>query len=461
MSRCLLLVFVVLLTAPAFAEETLPAITPFRYNEDWSILLDSPRRADDPLLRLKAIPLSEDSYLTLGAELRYRYEFLTTDWSTDPQDNDGYHWLRALPVADWHVTKRTRLFAELIAATAFDREPEPSPVDKDDADFLQAFADVELVEEGPTARVGRHVFALGSERLVGTRYGTNVIRAFDTIQLSGQSEPLGWLIFYSRPVEQDTGVFDDHPDDQIQFWGFYTTTDLLKIGMLTDATEAGLDAYYLGLDDEDAEFNQGVGPELRHTCGLRFFGDQDPWFWNHELFLQFGNFRDGDILAWSTAFQAGRRFECLPLRPTFDIKFDVISGDNDPADDRLGTFNPLFPSLKYFGEAAVIAPYNLIDLHPRLSLELTDKLSLAGSIDFFWRYSLDDGLYGPAGVVRPDGGSRSRHISNQYEVVVDYKSTDRLSFSAAYAILPPGDFIRDTGEAVTIHFAGFEMLWVF
>jgi hypothetical protein len=137
MSRCLLLVFVLLHTAPAFAEESLPAITPFRYNEDWSILLDSPRRADDPLLRLKSIPLSEDSYLTLGAELRYRYEFLTTDWSTDPQDNDGYHWLRALPVADWHVTKHTRLFAELIAATALDREPEPSPIDKDEADFLQ------------------------------------------------------------------------------------------------------------------------------------------------------------------------------------------------------------------------------------------------------------------------------------------------------------------------------------
>src|SRR5688572_1394029 len=48
MSRCLLLVFVVLHTAPAFAEESLPAITPFRYNEDWSIVPDSPRRADGP-----------------------------------------------------------------------------------------------------------------------------------------------------------------------------------------------------------------------------------------------------------------------------------------------------------------------------------------------------------------------------------------------------------------------------
>jgi hypothetical protein len=37
------------------------------------------------------------------------------------------------------------------------------------------------------------------------------------IQLSGQSEPLGWLTFYFRPVEQETGAFDDHPEDQISF----------------------------------------------------------------------------------------------------------------------------------------------------------------------------------------------------------------------------------------------------
>jgi hypothetical protein len=154
MSRCLLLVFVLLHTAPAFAEESLPAITPFRYNEDWSILLDSPRRADDPLLRLKSIPLSEDSYLTLGAELRYRYEFLTTDWSTDPPDNDGYHWLRALPVADWHVTKHTRLFAELIAATALDREPEPSPIDKDEADFCATKSSASVSKKSATNSTG-------------------------------------------------------------------------------------------------------------------------------------------------------------------------------------------------------------------------------------------------------------------------------------------------------------------
>ncbi len=47
---------------------------------------------------------------------------------------------------------------------------------------------------------------------------------------------------------------------------------------------------------------------------------------------------------------------------------DVISGDSDPDDGELGTFNPLFPRGKYFGALSPVGPRNLIDVKPTLTV---------------------------------------------------------------------------------------------
>jgi len=46
----------------------------------------------------------------------------------------------------------------------------------------------------------------------------------------------------------------------------------------------------------------------------------------------------------------------------------VPSGDNNPNDKDLQTFNPLFPKGKYFGELSLLGPYNLINLHPSIGV---------------------------------------------------------------------------------------------
>jgi hypothetical protein len=100
--------------------------------------------------------------------------------------------------------------------------------------------------------------------------------------------------------------------------------------------------------------SRGSGEELRHTLGSRFFGRSGNWRWDVEGHLQFGRFAGGDILAWSAASDVRYTFAGLPLEPFVGLRANAISGDRNPSDHRLGTFNALFPKGKYFGEVGLI-----------------------------------------------------------------------------------------------------------
>jgi len=136
-----------------------------------------------------------------------------------------------------------------------------------------------------------------------------------------------------------------------------------------------VDFYYFGIENDNAVYNQGAGHELRHSIGTRIWGKQAGWDYNVELVYQFGTFGDADISAWTAASEAGYTFANAPLRPRFFLKADIASGDQDPNNPNLNTFNALFPKGAYFSETGLIGPANIIDVHPGIELQLTKRLS--------------------------------------------------------------------------------------
>jgi Alginate export len=96
--------------------------------------------------------------------------------------------------------------------------------------------------------------------------------------------------------------------------------------------------------------------------------------WTAEGAIQFGTFGAVDILAWTASLDTEYTFTNLPLSPRLGLKTDAISGDGNLHDNRLGTSNALFPKLPYFSEANIVAPANLLDVQPNLTLALTENL---------------------------------------------------------------------------------------
>ena len=458
---------VVLLSSAAEAQESqssdqLPRMSNFRYDEDYSYLRDPSPRSGQWWEGLKYIPLNPpgDVFLSLGNELRVRYELLRNDnFGDGPQDDDGYLWGRLLPYADLHAGKHFRVFTQLISAFAVDPEPAVRAVDEDQLDLLQGFADLRLplfdAEQHVTLRGGRQMLGYGSERLISNRYGPNVLETFDGIKAF--SELGNWRadIFWMRPVEADRRIFDDQTDDSRSLWSVYVTRYF-------NSKENGFDAYYIGYDEENATFNQGSADEQRQTIGSRIFGAAAGWDWNTELFYQFGNFGQGRINAWSAASDTGYTFSKLPLTPRFSLKANIVSGDTDPADPDLQTFNALFPKGKYFGEIGLLGPYNLINVHPSLELNLTDRWSTTVAGVLYWRQSERDGIYDNSGnLIRSDGGSRARFIGTQAEVLLNFHPSRHLEFEIALSQFMPGRFIEETGRSDTAYFASAEIRFAF
>ena len=439
-----------------------PTLTITRYDEHWTQLADPSMRDDRWTEPFKYIPVGRDAYLTTGLELRARNEkYRHNLWGDGPAPDDGYLWLRAMPYADLHVGSGVvgvRAFVQPIAAYAIGVAPSESPVDETGTDLLQGFVDVRLgsaetgsaTGEGVTLRAGRQMLSLGTERLVGTRYGPNVPLAFDgfrgLISLGGATVTL----LSVRPVRSGTRSFDDTRSRTKSLWGAYLTVPMVGTG-------SSLDLYYLGYGNSDASFGGSVGDERRHSIGARVFGSASAWHWNVEGVAQFGSFADQDIRAWTLGSEVGLSFPEVPLTPDAVLRVNIVSGDKRRDDARLETFNALFPKGKYFGELSPVGPTNIVSVNPRVAMMLGSGVSASLAGMAYWRYSRGDGVYDiPGNLIRAPGAATARFIGKEAEATLAWQATPELELSTSFSAFAPGDFIRQTGPAKTITMLGFE-----
>lgn len=446
--RKLLFLPAFLAALPAFAQSgepwQPPTLTNTRYDEDWSQLGDPAHRTGRWTEEFKYVPLSRDGtvWLSTGGELRARIEsFGDNLWGAAAAPDDGYLWTRATPYADLHAGP-VRAFVQPIAAYAVGVAPAASPIDQTRTDLLQGFVEIEA---GPvTLRGGRQMLSLGTERLVGTRYGPNVPLAFDGGRADIRDGKAKVSLFYVRPVQPRAGAFDDHTSSDKALWGAY-------------AALPGLDAYYLGYRNTAASFGGIEGREERHSLGLRSYGSSGDWRWNVEGVIQFGSFAGQRIRSWTLGSEVSRAFPEAPLKPRATLRFNMISGDGKAGDGRLGTFNALFPKGKYFGELSPLGPTNIVNLHPAVSMSLSDTVSLGVAGMVYWRASRGDGIYDiPGNLIRGPGGSRARFIGKEVEASVSWQATPELELSASASAFAAGAFLRDTGPAKTTTMLGLE-----
>lgn len=429
-----------------------PKITSLRSDEDYSYLRDARNRSGAWWERFKYIPLDETggTYVTFGDEDRLRFEFYdNNEFGSARKPDENYFRLRLLPYADLHLGPRVRLFTQLQGAWSNRSEEIKNPfLDQTGLDIAQAFIDWRppFDDHRLTLRGGRQVLEYGSQRLISS--GPDIRFMFDGGMV--RWEPGDWRVdaFAVRPVKPDFNWFDDHRDRTRSLGSIYATRALPDIGPVS-----GIDLYYMRFENDAAVFNQGAGPERRHTMGLRFFGDNSGWKWDLETNVQTGDFAGATILAASAALAAGLTFEKARYKPSFELRANAISGDRDPEDRRMGTFNAMFTTGKYFGDIGQLGPANLYNLRPNFILELTPAWEFSGAVTFFWRQSLNDGIYGPAlNLLRPDGGSRARYIGTQVDAALDWLVDRNLSFRFVYSFFEPGRFIEETGPAETVQF---------
>jgi hypothetical protein len=420
-----------------------PSYQALRFDEAYS-WLGNPANQSDWFDPVKYMPLRADApdwYLTLGGEVRERFE-----GNYDPNfgigtKSDAY-WLQRLTLlADVHLGPRVRVYVEGISGLAAGGSQPAPAVQNDPANLQFAFVDVlpYLTEdERLTLRGGRFGMSLGAGRLVATRAAPNIPFKFDGGEVIYDRSFWEATGFFTRPVVESATGFDSD-DDSVKFWGLYLTH------WFDAPRTVGLDIYYLGISRDHGQYASGKGEELRHSFGARYFGQKNQWDWNLEAVGQTGDFGDQSILAWTASLNSGYTFNA-PLRPRLGLKADVASGDRNPAGGTQGTFDALYFKSGYFNDASLIRPQNIIDLHPNLGADLATNLSINGGGDAFWRYSREDAVYAPPGFIAiPALNTASAYVGTALDLNLEWRPQRHLSFLASYVHFLSGDYVHAAG----------------
>jgi hypothetical protein len=379
-----------------------------------------------------------------GGELRERFESLRHPaFGLGESEDNAYFLHRAVLSGELRHATDLRAVVEVASGLATGSTSPLSPTQDDALDILQIYIERSfVVANGRLAiRSGRQVLALGTSRLVSIRESPNIRRAFDGVSATwSQDERRSVTAFYVRPVFPEHGVFDDSSSARRRFWGVYAT---LPIDTEKDLF---IDTYYLGLERTTATFAIGEARERRHTMGARVFGEREAWDWNLEGAWQWGSFGESRIRAWTVSVDVGFELSVLPLSPRVGLKADAISGDRNPRDRELGTFNPLFPKLPYFSEANLATPANLLDVQPNVRFALTCDLHLRLSWNGLWKYAAADAYYAPP-LAPVDGTSLTpaRDIGWQASSLIEWQAAEHIELAATYVSFEPGSVVRQRG----------------
>lgn len=174
-----------------------------------------------------------------------------------------------------------------------------------------------------------------------------------------------------------------------------------------------------------------------------------------EGLYQTGRWNSGLIAAWTASLNTSYQFRQIPLKPEIGLKTELITGDKQYGDGKLNTFNPLYPRGAYFGQAALIGPVNLFDVHPSVAFSLNRRLTWNIDYDLFWRYSRHDGIYGPnVALIYPGKDSDSKHIGNQLATEFVYVPNPYLYFRAEFTWFNSGAYLKDVSPGKDILFTG-------
>lgn len=413
-----------------------PAFKPVRSDEDYGYLKTVQDRANlDPL---RYIPLGGDAFLSLGGEARLRVDAINAPhFGIGGEQADTFALTRLLLSADLHLAPAVRIYGELGVHRDIGKRDAPAAIDRDGVDAQVLFVDIAPAAEW-RVRLGRQELQLNpTQRFIAVRESPNVRQSFDGARITHTMGNLKLDAFYLQPVALSPGAFDDTRSRTQRFYGLYASARI--------SSHQTLDVYALGLERDHVRFGIIAGDERRTSLGVRLAGTAGAFDYDTEGMVQGGRFVDRKIRAFAASAGGGYTLG-RPWKPRLGLRLDLGSGDKDPTDRTLQTFNPLFPKGGYFNETALMSWGNLASFRSSLGLTPRKGVSLEASYTTHRRWTGDDAIYiQPLAVLAPAGAGRSKDMGEAIQLDASWQVHRNLKFQTQLTHQAAGPAIRALG----------------
>ena len=456
-----------------------------RFEENWQPLdwNDPHRGARDIFDPIKAIKLNDSGsvWIGFGGQQRGRMAHQSTVFYGGNGDFEPVMWTwRTRAHVDLHLGDKFRVFGEGIYSHTSIDEFRLGSIPKApniNGDALNAFAEF-ATPIGESWRGGawggRRELQMGHERVLSPGNWLLNRHTFDGAGAWIDNGRLKIEGFVTRPHIPVPDMYS-RIDDETVFSGLIFTTALVDRPTVVPGSNAPaaretritIQPYVLHVKREDFTFVQHTADEDRFTFGLLAYGDvgRTGFDFEYEGMYQYGRyntgFDDGMIHAHSTTIELGYRMPTVPFMPRPIVSFNYASGDSDQNDERLGTFDPLYPlGYAFFGFHAAFDRKNFVT--PGVHLDAVLRRNMFLRVNFFpafLRAETNDGVYNTFNQIvrRPEPQSKgrgfedlqtaSRNLGNQFDFGVAWLPTHHLLIYGTYLRFNAGQFFEDTQTA--------------
>lgn len=370
-----------------------------------------------------------------GAELRARAQ-TRNGGGDDPTKEDAFTTTRLRFDATMRPTRHVRIFVEAqdshVQGFASDRDDRAL---KDPVDIRQGYLALGD-DDGPlTLFVGRRELSFIDERIIGVRNWSNISPAWDGSELVLRRGKDSVNLLAVTQVDISDGF--DPPSRTRWVYG--------AVGVIGSGLGGHQIEPFFFTSRRPVDLSSNLGGVLR-TAGSRFSGLlAETWDYQVILAGQGGRTQNRSQGAWMGVWALGKTLEQRRLRPRLGVEWSYASGDSDPQDGRIGTFDTLFPGPhRIYGVQDIVSLRNLralktgVELHPRRAWQVNvDFLDLRLA-------SRHDGLYQTNFVARahaPLGGASSAHIGSEVDVVLRYAPTAKVEVSFGVSRFAAGQFV--------------------
>lgn len=375
-----------------------------------------------------------------SGEIWVRYDFM-----------DNYDFDKAAKDRKETIFPRTRLSLDFgfkriggrVQVQDFRRfgDPLKSFTDESDTEIREAYLDLTAVlAEDIDITVGRQAIDRGEGRLLGSNDWHWIGRTHDAISITARpTAHQKWNGLFIKVNENSIGD-EWNVESGAYAAGLYASLSLKPFDKL--------EPYYF-YQNYDSKTSPSLAPQIQsswprgkdfkaHTIGVLTKLDiTEEVFFGFEGNMQSGDFGGKNISSFLLHAKLGAETGIEGLS-SIAVSYDIYSGDKDPNDNGINTYQPLFPSnYEHTGLIGWFGMKNLTDL--RLSMGGVVFRSLTWKLDghMFRAHRLADGLYLPNNAPYSYTIS-SKDFGRELDIMLGLPLMKDTALTATMSFLDPG-----------------------
>jgi hypothetical protein len=358
--------------------------------------------------------------------------------------------------------KWLKFYAEGQDARAFYKDPPRTSQFYDLYDLRQACMQLGVGEKGTfSLTAGRQEFYWGDGRLVASNRWSFPSRTFDAVRMSFHHNGYRLDAFAASavPITPATNSGFSEPQFGNNIHGLYGGIEKLVPGAIIEPYVFWrIGAPVTGEDKKPGNLNF-------KAAGFRWNGKLPRGFdYATETVLERGKVANSDFRAWAGHWVLGRTWN-LRWHPRFFGEYNYATGDNNPTDNTVQTFDVIYPSthLKW-GETDQVGWRNIHDVRAGIEIAPSRNWTASANYHSYWLANVHDGLYagnGSAVIVRVAAGTAGRWVGQEADVQGSYKFSNGIEVGSGIGHIFPGTFIKRASAGHAYNYPYIMMIYSF